>query len=168
LTAREAAEVAEVILRDVIASDLSVLFEQQLDPAANHMAAFTAKDPTDRDAFMAKWTKIMRDETIPYLAIVVDGRVAGSILSYRDPELAKPEVSYWIGAEYWDKGIATVALGQFLDVVRERPIYARAATDNVASVRVLEKCGFCVVGSDRGFANARGEEIDEVLLELRG
>jgi RimJ/RimL family protein N-acetyltransferase len=33
---------------------------------------------------------------------------------------------------------------------------------------VLEKCGFVVTGRERGFANARGEEIDEVVLILVG
>jgi RimJ/RimL family protein N-acetyltransferase len=50
--------------------------------------------------------------------------------------------------------------------VPDRPLHARAAADNIASVRVLEKCGFVVTGHDRGFANARGTEIDEVLLTL--
>ncbi|MGY3201486.1 GNAT family N-acetyltransferase [Streptomyces sp. TE5632] len=45
---------------------------------------------------------------------------------------------------------------------------ARAAADNTGSVRVLEKCGFEVVGEDRGFANARGAEIDELVLRLDG
>jgi RimJ/RimL family protein N-acetyltransferase len=48
-----------------------------------------------------------------------------------------------------------------------RPLRARAAADNAGSIRVLEKCGFVVTGRDRGFANARGEETDEVLLTLR-
>ena len=42
----------DVLLRDVTEADLPIFFEQQ-DSAANHMAAFTAKDPADRDAFMA-------------------------------------------------------------------------------------------------------------------
>jgi RimJ/RimL family protein N-acetyltransferase len=45
-------------------------------------------------------------------------------------------------------------------------MYARVAKDNLASRRVLEKCGFTVIGEDKGFANARGQEIDELLLEL--
>ena len=36
-----------------------------------------------------------------------------------------------------------------------------------ASLRVLEKCGFMIAGYGRGFANARGEEVEEVVLELR-
>ena len=38
--------------------------------------------------------------------------------------------------------------------------------DNLASLRVLEKCGFVVIGREKGFANARGMEIEEVVLEL--
>jgi RimJ/RimL family protein N-acetyltransferase len=51
-------------------------------------------------------------------------------------------------------------------VNRARPIYARVAKDNVASLRVLEKCGFTITGQAKGFANARGEEIEEWILEL--
>jgi hypothetical protein len=32
---------------------------------------------------------------------------------------------------------------------------------------VLEKRGFAVIGEERGFANARGAEVEELLLELR-
>lgn len=49
-----------------------------------------------------------------------------------------------------------------------RPIYARVAADNRASPCVLEKCGFRVTGQDMGFANARGAEIAELILELDG
>lgn len=51
--------------------------------------------------------------------------------------------------------------------MKGRPLYARAAKDNVASIRVLEKCGFRISGYERAFANARGEEIEEAILELR-
>jgi uncharacterized protein YbjT (DUF2867 family) len=82
-------------------------------------------------------------------------------------ESGRTEVSYWLGKEYWGKGIATRALSGFLAHVNaKRPIYARAASDNVASLRVLEKCGFTITGQDRGFANARGQEVSEFLLSL--
>ncbi len=76
-------------------------------------------------------------------------------------------MTYWIGREHWGTGIATRALAAFLAVQPVRPIRARAAKDNVASLRVLEKCGFQVTGEERGFANARGAEIAELVLELR-
>ena len=154
-----------VLLRDVIAGDLPIFFEQQLDPAANHMAAFTAKDPPDRDAFTAKWTRVLGDDTITIKTILFEGRVAGHIASFE--QFGKPEITYWIGKEYWGKGIATKALSEFLVSLKVRPLYARAAKDNIASLRVLEKCGFTICSHDKGFANARGEEIEEFILELR-
>jgi hypothetical protein len=62
--------------------DLSVFFEQQLDPAANQMAAFTAKDPADKVAFTAKWTKICGDGSITKKTVLFDGQVAGSVVAF--------------------------------------------------------------------------------------
>jgi RimJ/RimL family protein N-acetyltransferase len=76
------------------------------------------------------------------------------------------EVTYWIGRSYWGKGIATNALKAFLAVDRSRPLYARVASDNVASGRVLEKCGFCVIATERNVAEARSAEIEELVLLL--
>src|SRR5262249_44237054 len=89
------------------------------------------------------------------------------VATFVAPWSGKLEVSYWIGRAFWGKGIATKALAALLGSVKTRPLYARAARDNIASIRVLEKCGFMNAGYDRGFANARGEEIDEVVFELR-
>jgi RimJ/RimL family protein N-acetyltransferase len=155
-------------LRDVEDDDLPVLFEQQLDPEANRMAAFTAADPADRDAFAAKWARIRADETVTMRSIVVDGSVAGSVMLWRDEELDAPEVSYSIGTEFWGRGIATAALTELLRLVEVRPLYGRAAKDNAGSIRVLEKCGFEPHGEERGYANARGEEIAEVVYRLEG
>lgn len=156
----------ELILRDLIEEDLPIFFTQQLDPDANFMAAFTSKDPTDEEAFTAHWQQISTDPTIFIRTIVVAGQVAGSVLSYETED--KPEVSYWIGKEYWGKGIATYALSEFLlHVNKTRPIYARVAKDNLASQRVLEKCGFVSIGESIGYANARNAKIKELLLELQ-
>ena len=155
-----------LFLRAVVDTDLPIFFEQQLDPDANWMAAFTAKDPSNREAFNAHWNRIRVEPTIFIRTILCAGRVAGSVLSYEDE--GRPEVSYWLGREFWGKGIATWALGEFLRTANlKRPMYARVAKDNLGSRRVLEKCGFAVIGDERGYANARGTEIEELLLELR-
>ncbi len=155
---------ANVQLRKIIESDLDTFFEQQLDHAANQMAAFTAKDPTDYDGFQLKWEKILADVAIVVRTIIYKGQIAGNILSHG--WFGDPEVSYWIGKKFWGLGIATEALAIFLKVEGKRPLFARAAKDNIASIRVLEKCGFVKFGEDSGFANARGQEIDEILLRL--
>jgi RimJ/RimL family protein N-acetyltransferase len=144
--------------------DLDVLFEQWADPAAAHMAAFTGPDHMDRDAFERRWSRIRADETTTNRVIVVDGDVVGTIGSWGDP--GEREVTYWIGRSYWGKGIATAALEAFLRIDVSRPLRARVASDNVASRRVLEKCGFSVVGTERGFAAARSREIEELVLRL--
>lgn len=153
-------------LRDVEVDDLPIFFEHQRDPDANHMAAFTSKDPTKRDAFLAHWARSIDDETILIQTILCNEQVAGHILSYPSEDVGKPEVSYWLDQAYWGWGIATEALGAFLSHLKARPVSARVAADNAASLRVLEKCGFVPIGSNRDFANARNREIEEVLLKL--
>ncbi len=162
---RESTLVSAVQLREVEERDLPIFYEQQLDPEANHMAAFTSKDPSDRGAFDAHWERILADEAIPIRTILFDGQVAGSVLSYEME--GEREVSYWLGKEFWGKGIATQALTKYLNDLLQRPLYARAGKDNNASIRVLEKCGFIVLGYEKGFANARGEKIEEVVMILK-
>jgi len=154
-----------LFLRDVTEEDLPLFFDFQLDPDANRMAAFTARDPTDRESFTAHWNKILADPKTINKTIVCGGQVVGSIGSWE--ESGKREVTYWIGMAYWGQGIATRALKSFLEKsCTTRPIYARVAKDNLASRRVLEKCGFQVIGESTGYANARGQEIEELLLVL--
>ena len=151
-------------LREVRDEDLAVLFEQWADPVAAKMAAFIPPDHMDRDVFERRWSRLRADETVINRAIVVDGEVAGTIGSWGDP--GEREVTSWIGRSYWGKGIATCALNAFLAVDPSRPLRARVAYDNVGSRRVLEKCGFRVIGTERGFAEARSSEIEEFVLRL--
>lgn len=148
----------DVLLRDVTEGDLPIFFEQQLDPDALHMAAFP---PRDRDAFMAHWTtRILGDETVTKKTILFDGQVAGNIVSFE--RSGKLLVGYWIGKNYWGKGIATKALSEFLGYVKVRPLHAHVAKHNIASIRVLEKCGFTICGESES-----GDEVEEFILILR-
>ncbi len=151
-----------VVLRDVAEDDLPILFKHQLDPAANEMAAF---EPRDESAFMAHWKeKILADPAVVKQTIVVDGEVAGNIVSFE--RSGKREVGYWIGREYWGQGIATEALRQFLRRVAERPLYALVAKQNAGSIRVLEKCGFAVEGQSSGSPGGSGPAVDELIMKL--
>lgn len=140
-----------LILRDVFESDLPFFYEQQLDPEATAMADFPSRD---RESFMAHWAKIMLDKSVILKTILIDGEVAGNIVSWEQD--GEQEVGYWIGREFWGRGIATRALAEFLDQVMIRPMVAHVAKHNVASRRVLEKCGFKLTG----------EEIEEIILKL--
>lgn len=156
----------EVLLREVAPDDLPIFYEQQRDPAGVHMAAFTMQDPDDRAAFDAHWAYILADPNVVFRTILADGQVAGSVLSYVGD--IGPEISYWLGREFWGRGIATAALRAFLKAQTARPLFARAAADNAGSLRVLEKCGFAITGQEKGYAGARKAVIDEVVLELAG
>jgi len=154
----------EVRLRAMTAEDFAILFEQETDPDAAYMAAFTAPDLANREAFMARRAKILADPTTVDRTILADGRVAGSIASF--DLFGERAVGYGLGKQYWGQGIATRALAALLEEVTDRPLHARVVTDNRASLRVLEKCGFTICGQDTGFANARGRGVEEYVLVL--
>lgn len=155
----------QVTLREVRPQDLDFFFTLMQDPEAGRMAAFTAEDPTDRAAFDAHWARILPSGDVNR-TVLVDGVAAGHAAVYGPP--GEREVTYWIDRAHWGRGVATAALRQLLALVPQRPLYARAAADNAGSLRVLATCGFTVTGHDRGFAHARGEEVDELVLTLGG
>ncbi|UIP58288.1 GNAT family N-acetyltransferase [Agromyces marinus] len=155
-----------VTLRATRAEDRDELFRIQLDPEANRVAAFTASDPTDRAAYDAHCARFAEREDYDARTVRCDGRIVGSVARWVDPETGMPEITYWIDRAHWGRGIATRALRLFLDT-QPRPLRARAAADNAASVAVLGKLGFVEVGRDRDYANARGEEIEEIEFVLR-
>ena len=153
-----------VRLREVIDADLPIFYAHQQDKEAVYMAAFTHKDPSDRTAFDAHWAKIRASDSTMNRTIEVDGQVVGHIASFE--MFGDREVTYWIVREFWGRGVATAALTAFLDIETTRPLHGRAAKDNLGSIRVMEKCGFILIGEDKGFANARQAEIAEVILKL--
>ena len=155
-----------VALRDVEAGDLERFFAYQLDEEAIRMAAFTADNPHDREAFDALWSRILADRTIVKRTVLADEAVAGHVSAYQAPDLEGPEVTYWIGRDFWGAGVATRALELFLDLEPRRPLYGRCAETNAASLRVLEKCGFAIVREDVGYANAHGRDVREYVMRL--
>jgi RimJ/RimL family protein N-acetyltransferase len=153
-----------VSLRPLEDSDLDAIFEQITDPDSIRMAAFTAENWTDRHAFLDRMSRLRADASVWNRVIDVDGAVVGTIGSFRLDD--QREVTYWVARTMWGKGVASAALQILLAEIAERPIYGRAASDNIGSLRVLEKAGFRRVGVDRGFAPGRGEEIEETIMRL--
>jgi RimJ/RimL family protein N-acetyltransferase len=149
-------EPAVVRLRAVRDADLPILLAFQDDPVAAAMAAFPTRDAT---SFFAHWAVIRADPTVVARAIVVDGEVVGDIVSWRNQGVR--EVGYWIGRAYWGRGIATAALRLLIDESTDRPLIAHVALDNIGSRRVLEHCGFVVVGEEDA-----ADGIRESILRL--
>lgn len=150
------------VIRDVVETDIPIFFEHQRDPEATRMALFPARD---REAFTAHWQKILANDDVTKKTILFEGEVAGNILVFdRD---GKRLVGYWIGREFWGKGLATRALAELLTEETERPLHAYVATSNLGSIRVLEKCGFTLSGRETEFDEALGEEVEEALFVLK-
>ncbi len=154
----------DIQLRPTEVSDLDVLFQFQADKDGGYMAAFMPKNPTDKSAYIAKYKKLLSDPGVNNQTIILDNTIVGSIAKFVIEGDA--EITYWIDKKFWGQGIATKALKQFLTMETTSPVLGRTAFDNFGSQKVLEKCGFVKIGTDRGFANARQTEIEEFIYKL--
>lgn len=154
----------DIKLRPTVPADLDTLFQFQLDKEGGYLAAFMPKDPTDKEAYITKHTKLLDDPTVNNQTIILDDIIVGSIAKFVMEGDA--EITYWIDKKFWGQGIATKALKEFLAIETIRPIFGRVAFDNFGSQKVLENCSFEKVGSDKGFANARQMEIEEFIYKL--
>jgi RimJ/RimL family protein N-acetyltransferase len=150
-----------VRLRDVVEGDLPIFFAHQQEPDGVRMAAFP---PRDADTFAAHWTKILADPALVKQTVLYDAQVAGYVVSWEKE--GQRLVGYWIGREYWGKGIATQALRAFLNASMSRPLFAHVARQNIGSIRVLEKCGFTLVGANRSGTATSTEVVDELIYKL--
>lgn len=145
-------------VRDV---DLPLLLEHQRDPVANEMAAFPARE---KEAFMVHWGRILGDESVIKRTIQFGAEVAGYIVCFE--ESGELLIGYWFGRRFWGKGIASRALSEFVAQVRARPLHAHVSKKNVASIRVLEKCGFSLSGEGNAAPIAGGEAVEELIFTL--
>jgi ribosomal-protein-alanine N-acetyltransferase len=108
-----------------------------------------------------------------YFAIEVAGRVAGGIgyTEHGDVERVGAEVGYWLGHEFWGRGVATRALrlltAQAFRANGElRRLYAVPYSSNAASARVLEKVGYRLEGTLRQSAIKDGKVLDQRMYAI--
>ena len=149
-----------VRLRPVVESDLEAFYEQQADPESVEMARVP---PRDRESHFPHWREVLTQESTLVRTIDVDGANAGHIVGFLRDGVGNVEVGYWIARSQWGRGVASEALAQFLQLEPRRPLVAHVATHNLASRRVLEKCGFTVEALVR---DALGDGVDEWHLRL--
>jgi RimJ/RimL family protein N-acetyltransferase len=152
----------QVRLRPILHSDFLALYEQQKDPVAAQLAGFT---PRDWPAFLEHQRKAVKDPQSTLRTIVVDDRVAGSVLAF--PREGAVELGYWVARADWGRGVASAAVRQFLAQVSARPLMAYVAEHNLASRRVLEKCGFEVLRLQPGPPGPDGGPVNDFVLQLR-
>lgn len=130
----------KILLRPITQTDLPILFQQQLDPEAVALSAYPSKD---RGEFMRHWEGILKNKNVTARAILYKEKVAGHIICWK--EKYELQIGYWIGKEFWRRGIASAAVAEFLLLVKTRPLFAEVAHHNLASKRVLEKNGFTIL-----------------------
>ena len=128
----------KILMRPVLATDLPILFQQQLEPAAVAMSAYPAKD---RGEFMRHWEGILKNKNVTARTIVYKEKVAGHIICWKEGKYEQ-RIGYWIGKEFWRRGITSAAVAEFLLLVNIRPLFAEVANHNAASQKVLQKNGF--------------------------
>ncbi len=101
------------------------------------------------------------------LAIEVERCLAGIIGLNRQEDIHRYsiEAGYWLGVDFWNRGIMSCALNGLVkwvfghtDIVR---IYSNVFATNSSSIRVLEKCGFSKEGELKNSAFKNGRFIDE-------
>lgn len=152
-----------ISLRPVDVRDLPVFFAHQSDPEAARLAAFV---PRDHEAFLLHWTtKILGNPDATNRTIMLERRVVGNIGAWPDPDTRERLLGYWIGREFWGRGIASAAVAQFLQSEVIRPLSARVAKHNPGSIRVLEKAGFTRSGEE-AFTLPDGTPVEEFIYVL--
>lgn len=155
---------AHIELRPLDDDDLDAVFEMMRDPEAVAMAAFTAEEPDDRAAFDAWIARQRAADDVATLVVTEDGGFAGTAAAFTVG--GDREVSYWIARHAWGRGIATAALRLLVSHEPTRPLFARVAAHNVASVAVLSKVGFTEVSRNTDFAPGVGREVEEIVMTL--
>lgn len=105
-------------------------------------------------------------------AIDVGGQAVGtiSLTVGRDVYRKSGELGYWLGEDFWGRGIMTAAVQRIcqegferFDLVR---IYAQPYACNTASRRVLEKAGFTLEGVMRRGVYKNGQVQDYCMYAL--
>jgi RimJ/RimL family protein N-acetyltransferase len=127
-------------------------------------------DRLDAEAFI---TAAMASTPPNRLAIVADGQVAGGIgyTLHGDVERVGAEVGYWLGHEFWGRGLATAAVQALTDhAFRSHPelcrLWAVPYATNPASARVLEKAGYLCEGTLRQSAIKDGRVLDQRMYAI--
>lgn len=105
-------------------------------------------------------------------AIVVGGMAVGGVgfVQQQDVERVSAEIGYWLGEEFWGRGIATEAVTAVtrhaIDTHRLTRLFATTFAHNIASARVLEKAGYTLDARLRKSAIKDGRIIDQLLYGI--
>jgi ribosomal-protein-alanine N-acetyltransferase len=104
-----------------------------------------------------------------FLAIEINGEAVGGIGIHPldDVKRRSAEIGYWLSESFWGMGIVTDAVHSLIPVAFKRydivRLQAGIFSNNSASMRVLEKCGFVREAVHRKAITKNGNLLDEVM-----
>lgn len=105
-------------------------------------------------------------------AIAVGSEAVGGIGFTVQPDVGhrSAEIGYWLGEEFWGRGIATDALKAVTDYAFANfdicRLFAHVFEWNGASARVLEKAGYAFEGRLRKSVTKNGQTIDQLMYAI--
>jgi ribosomal-protein-alanine N-acetyltransferase len=113
--------------------------------------------------------KKVSEQSATIFCIEMDGAAVGGIGVHlgQDVHRHTATLGYWLGEEFWGRGIMTEAVTAVTNLCFEnfslRRISAEVFANNPASARVLEKAGFSLEGRLRNYVVKDGEVLDSLL-----
>lgn len=105
-------------------------------------------------------------------AIDRNGKLCGVIGVYlKQGEYAHcAEIGYWLGKQFWQQGIATESVKKFVDEIFSKTLISRiynpVTSENIGSIKVMEKAGFVREGVLKQSVNHQGKLYDEYLYAI--
>jgi len=162
-------EFSEYRIRDLAPADAAAMARHADNPLIADVLRDLFPSPyvlSDAKEFI---TRTLSADPVTAFAIGTDKKVFGVIgfIPGQDVYRHSAEIGYWIGVEYWGRGIMTGAIEIFTAHLFENfdfnRLFAGVFSSNPASARVLEKAGFTRDGILRAHVTKNGKVLDEHL-----
>ncbi|RHX86224.1 GNAT family N-acetyltransferase [Leptospira stimsonii] len=109
----------------------------------------------------------LRDSRSRTFAIVLEEKAIGviNLLFKEDVYRFNAEIGYWIGEEFWNRGIITKAIASIINIAYTEHglhrVYAEVFSNRPASAKALEKNGFVLEGTQREAVFKNGVFLDQ-------
>lgn len=147
-------ESSRILLRPWQDNDAKALYKYASDPIIGERAGWPPHQSVEESLEIIR--TVFHNDTTWAIVLKETGEAIGAMGYMPDCPLnlpareGEPLVGYWVGKPYWNRGICTEALQLMLDYIRKvtnyKSLISSHYTDNPASGRVMEKCGFIPTG----------------------
>lgn len=161
-------ETERLLLRQMTLDDAADMYEYGSDPEMTRFTSWeTHRSIDDARAFLQREVSGFEDQIGGSWGIVynADGKFIGAIgFSLRQPGCQVQEIGFHIARGYWGQGLMTECARAVIRFSFENlgvnRIQATCEPENIASTRVLEKCGMSYEGTLRDWQYSRGRWLD--------